>query len=71
MKKEYGSHTISVGPAEHASLSLGDGNNTHKQNNIDTQEENAAYKTESLSNGTEDKIRSLLRHKIIACLGSF
>ncbi len=70
MEEEYRGHAIGIGPAEDTSLPFGDGDDPHEQDHIDTQEYNTAHKTKSLPDRAENKVRPLLRHKIITGLGA-
>ncbi len=71
MKKQNGSHPISITTAENTSLPFCNHHDPHEQEKINTQQNKAADKAKPFSNSAKNKIRSLFRNKIKPGLCSF
>ena len=70
MKEEDTGYTIRIYTTKGTSLSLGHFNDAVQQKQIDAEKGKTACKSESLSQGSEDKISMLLGNILAPCLGA-
>src|SRR6186713_847634 len=56
MEEQHTGHPIGIAPAKDASLSLGNGHDTHEQQDIDAQKEHTADKAEPLPDRAKDEV---------------